>query len=174
MKSFLFTALRPLGQIANFRGRSTRTELLSFYFLVMFTAAVAGLLVGPLLRAQFGASAPSFNEIDDLIWLAFLPPLAALIVRRFHDHDKSAWWLLILLPHAALNLRQLALHGWGAWQSNADLPLAIDIPLMLLMAGFYILLLWNDDEGANRYGPNPRYDAPEDARPSTIAGVQSP
>ena len=72
-QSFAYYALRPLRHFADFRGRSTRSELVGWYFASLFAAAVA---------------------------------------------------------HLAASI---------------------------------ILLLKNDDPGSNRWGPNPRYDAPQTA-----------
>lgn len=170
MEGFFRIALRPLRHFADFRGRSTRTELVAFYLLIMLTGTVAGLL-SAVAVAAFGFPDPGFNDVMDVVWLIFLCPLLALAVRRFHDHGKSAWWLLILLPQTVLKLREAYLHGWRDWSGTPDVPLAVGIPLVLLLLVFYGLLLWKDDEGTNRYGPNPRYDAPSEPEPSPMAAA---
>lgn len=83
----------------NFKGRARRSE---YWFITLF-------LFLTNLGAAVVDSAVFATDIDDIlgaagwgpisvIWLlaTFLPSLAVL-VRRLHDSEKSAWWLLILL-----------------------------------------------------------------------------
>jgi uncharacterized membrane protein YhaH (DUF805 family) len=149
----LAAALRPMRHYADFRGRSTRTELVFFYLL-------AGLL------GLAGRLAAMMAGIDDwwimgLVSLALLCPSAALAMRRLHDTGRGGWWLLLALPWLAVRLWDERLHrsapfafpppGLGPW---------IEAPAGLCSLALLILLLWTDEEAPNRYGPNPRYDAP--------------
>jgi uncharacterized membrane protein YhaH (DUF805 family) len=147
----------PLRRYAEFGGRSTRTEFFAFYLLVMLilaAGAVASLFV-PVLRSA------GMAVVGWLLLLALLCPSVALTVRRLHDSGRSGWWALLALPGNALNL----LHDFYAGPPLSPermAPLA-DLAGLAGLAGLalFVLLVWNDDPGPNRYGPNPRMDAPE-------------
>ena len=153
----LATALLPLKRYAVFRGRSTRFELSLFTVLLVLVSIAIGytsLILDPVY-VEWGQRA--------LIVLTFCPVLA-LMVRRLHDTGRSGRWLLMGLP----------LLGFLLWEAVVQLrdPLApspidaLPIPVRVLLAltGVVIafLLLWDEEEGGNEYGPNPRY-APAEA-----------
>jgi uncharacterized membrane protein YhaH (DUF805 family) len=160
MNPFLI-GLQPLKRFADFRGRSTRTELTMFYILTSLTGMVANI-------ASQIAALPDFLA-GDLIWIVLLCPALALCVRRLHDTGRSGWWLLLEVPPAVVAL-------WGRylfWQSPLDfprphLPWLIEAPAAIPALAVLALLLWNDEELPNRYGPNPRY--PDDVSQSDPPG----
>lgn len=83
----------------NFKGRSRRSE---YWFITLFLALTN-------LGATVVDAAVFAGDIDDffldggwgpvgVLWtLAVFLPSLAVLVRRLHDTDKSAWWILILL-----------------------------------------------------------------------------
>ncbi|HEX6741338.1 MAG TPA: DUF805 domain-containing protein, partial [Sphingomicrobium sp.] len=85
-------ALKPFRDSLRFRGRSTRTELLSFWML--YIAALA-LFVGAAMigGAVFGANVADWVEAPGVILLAitFWLPAPALIARRLHDVGLAGW-----------------------------------------------------------------------------------
>lgn len=157
MTSGFAPALLPLKRYAEFGGRSTRTELALFYVLVF--ALNAGLsFVGDMIGHR------ADQWLSQLLTLALACPTLALLVRRMHDSGRSGWWLLLGLPALGVAL-------WHAWLKLHD-PYAmspLDDFLALNLAGgictlvLLILLLWDDEEGPNLYGPNPRYGDAEAA-----------
>ncbi|HEV2817109.1 MAG TPA: DUF805 domain-containing protein [Allosphingosinicella sp.] len=156
MTSGFALAWEPLVRYADFSGRSRRSDLLFFYVLTILLNVLidwAGLLAG----------------LHDYRWLSLaftlmlLCPWAALAVRRLHDSGRGGWWLLLGLPVLALNL-------WDDWRRLGDpfalsvqssLPILVEIPLALALLALIVLLFWEDEEGPNCYGPNPRYDSEE-------------
>jgi uncharacterized membrane protein YhaH (DUF805 family) len=139
-------AFLPLRRYADFGGRSRRTELVTFYLLV--------LPVGFALSfAAFLSSSATAVAAAWLMHLALLCPSVALAVRRLHDTGRSGWWTLLALPAVAQ----------GIWQaSDPGAPGLEDAAALADLAGFalFVLLMWKDDPEPNRYGPNPRFDAP--------------
>lgn len=150
-------AVLPLRRYAEFGGRSTRTELVAFYLLVMLVLAigVVSSLFVPVLRSA------GIAVVGWLLLLTLLCPSVALAVRRLHDSGRSGWWALLALPGNALQLFDDFYTG-PALDPEIAAPLA-DLAGLAGLASFglLVLLLWNDDPEPNRYGPNPRMDPPE-------------
>jgi len=75
-----------------FSGRACRSE---YWFWVLF-ALIGGLVTVILDSVIFGyqAGVTPLNGIFDLA--TFLPGLA-VVARRLHDTDRTAWWLLLAL-----------------------------------------------------------------------------
>lgn len=149
MNPFLM-GLLPLRRYADFRGRSTRTELIMFWILTSMFGFGVNVLSGV-------AGLPD-RAAASLIWLALLCPTIALWVRRLHDTGRVGWWLLLLLPGAAITLRREYLLWQNPFDSaNAFLPGYIEVPVILLALPILFLLLRDDQGGPNAFGPNPRY-----------------
>ena len=156
MTSGFVLAWRPLAQYADFSGRSRRSDMLFFYALTVTLNSLIG----------WGALAGGFEVsywASRAFSLALLCPWASLAVRRLHDSGRSAWWLSLALPSLALNI-------WNAvrvWKEGALFVITNPIPGTFSLTGtvcgiaLIVLLLWKDEEAANIYGPNPRYDAAE-------------
>jgi len=132
-------ALLPLKRYADFTGRSTRTELVSFLFLIaivsftlVFAASVIHAALGLVIRV--------------LLALALILPWWAVVVRRFHDQGRSGWWVLApLLLGGGATLTPDNFSAWAVLQ-------------LLAAIAVWTLLLWKPDESENRYGPNPRLE----------------
>jgi uncharacterized membrane protein YhaH (DUF805 family) len=154
----LASLLLPFRHYADFRGRSTRTEFGGFYLVTM------------LLNASLATAEPLTGEASG--WLTFglmlllLCPTLALFVRRLHDSGRTGLWAAIVLPVAAINLRDAYVRIWSPYAPSTDhmLPVPVVLALMAGLLVLLVLLLWNDDPGSNRFGPNPR-DAHTPATP---------
>jgi uncharacterized membrane protein YhaH (DUF805 family) len=144
------------GRTGDFRGRSTRTDLFS-YWLLTFLAGAALLLLTTLIETALPPGA-RLSEIALLgLQTLLLVPLAALCARRLHDRGWSGWWLLVSVP-------ALILAGFKTYYrliGDIDALLAHDrspanLAAFLLVVPVLVLLFLPGEEGANRYGPNPR------------------
>jgi len=137
------TALRTF----DFNGRSTRTELLCFWLF----SIILQMIIGQLLMVLDIAQGTMFSSpaLAALSLITFIPT-PALVVRRFHDEDKTGWWGLLLLPPTI----------WKIWKGSTP-SLEFD-PIRILCAligiGALVLLLWKPTEGPNHYGDDPRLD----------------
>jgi uncharacterized membrane protein YhaH (DUF805 family) len=150
-------AVLPLRRYAEFGGRSTRTELLSFYLMVMLVLAVGVVssLYAPALRSA------GIAVVGWLLLLALLCPSVALAVRRLHDSGRSGWWALLGAPGYAVNLFD-DFYAGPPLDPRMMAPLADLVGLAgLANLALFVLLVWNDEPGPNCYGPNPRMDPPE-------------
>lgn len=103
---------------AVFGGRASRSE---YWFFVLFEI----LLYIALMIADLALFRGSVNVLSTLASLVLLLPGLAVLVRRLHDTDRSAWWILIPF-----------------------VPLIGSIWLI-------VLLCQRGTEGANRYGMGP-------------------
>ncbi|HMJ92790.1 MAG TPA: DUF805 domain-containing protein [Allosphingosinicella sp.] len=174
MSDFSRAAVRPLKHFADFRGRSTRTEVVAFYVLIQGSILVAS-LAASLVDDPGRSGTIRGVEVDAVVGLIFLLPLLALMTRRMHDQGRSAWVLLA----AATPL--LAAGAWKFARTGGEFPIHVraeELPVLaaiivfLSWLAFLVLLFLKNDEDANRYGPNPRYDEPAQIEPPGQMAMQ--
>ncbi len=136
-------------RLADYRGRSTRSELLYFGLLMTLTGYVVSFVTS-------GTRYSGEETVRSLFLAAFLAPSIPLLVRRLHDQSRSGWWLLAGLPAlAAILVEQSRRHSGGAGHPLEGVgPVAI-VALLSALAVLALALL-PEDRNANRYGPNPR------------------
>ena len=165
--------LRPLVRYADFNGRARRSEYWGFWILQSLVGGVCGAMaVAALRNSDMNAGATGFLGWMGLACLAaaifFLPNLAVL-VRRLHDTNRSAWWLMLQAPSGLAPLlffgafASIAQSGGAltADNSSAILAAAGGGVLLLTAAGFcslvlFIFTLLPGTDGENRFGPDPR------------------
>ena len=142
--------LRVLRHTFDFKGRAQRIDGVLYYITASFVSAVAGLGVI--------ASPLGFNDIElvsGVIGLLIQLPLVAWFVRRAHDYDLSGSWLLpFLLWMFARPVAQVA----GFEPADLDGNLAVQLVGIAVVVAFLCAAFWKPSEGANRFGPNPRFD----------------
>lgn len=105
-----------------FQGRSGRTEFWSF---TVINLAVLSCLAVADQHSAGAAGQSAVGMASGLCFLLLSVPQTALMIRRLHDTDRSAWWVLI-----------------------AALPF-IGVFVLLGMAAV------ESDQTNNRYGPVP-------------------
>jgi len=146
VRDLLGAGLGTFARSAQFSGRSRRTELFGLW-------AVLTLANLPLIL--FGAHAVPASVWFGLNLIGALP-MPALFVRRVHDVGWSGWWLLPLIPLTATNIwRQLQ---WlqAPYEMPPQLSWWVHLALAPVLLALIALLLWDDEDGANRFGQNPR------------------
>lgn len=82
--------LPPLWLYFSFKGRITRR---TFWCHGIFVLLLSGMTVGALLNIA-GMSA---EEADGIVNLLLAWPGLAVLIKRCHDRDRSAWWVLLTL-----------------------------------------------------------------------------
>ena len=152
-------AFKPFCGMLQFGGRSTRTELISFWLL--YTCAVLAitflLMVISIYDAGFGFGANDYVAL--LFYAAFWLPAPALIARRMQDVGwPGAPGALFVATYGATVIY------WTIVDPLYRLPLSVRIVVSLIALALFVASLWNDSPGSNRYGPNPRLDLQPDAR----------
>lgn len=147
-------------RFADYRGRSTRTDLVAFW-LVTFVAGFA-LLVAATIMEFAVLPDPSLTTFVQAIYQWILTiPMFALFVRRLHDRGLSGWWVALCVPVAVQNV----IADFYRLTGDMEAMLAVKYSWSHLVAGLpllvvFMFLLLPGDEGPNLYGPNPRFDRP--------------
>jgi len=113
---------------ATFTGRARRSE---YWFITLFlflTNLAAGVIDLVLMNGDIDRFiANGGGGIVGLVWiLVTIVPALAVLARRLHDTDRSAWWILLGL-----------------------VPLVGGIVLL-------VFALLDSNPGDNRYGPSPK------------------
>ncbi len=114
-----------LKKYAVFGGRARRKE----YWMFSIVAFLISFVLGLADRATGSVSKQGIGLLGLLANLFFLIPSLAVLVRRLHDTDRSAWWLLLTI---------IPFLGW----------------LILL-----IFILLDSQPGENRFGQCPKQPA---------------
>lgn len=161
LKKMLAAYRKPL----QFRGRSTRTELLGYLIVSSLLATIFGWLaigLGMAGLASISTDPLSFPSID-IFNLLFWLPFPALAVRRFHDEGRPGWCATPIILSTIISW----VSGYGLLNSQARFALA------LFYTAALVLLFWKPEDGANRYGADPRLDPDgSDLAPNNASTVQ--
>jgi uncharacterized membrane protein YhaH (DUF805 family) len=158
--SLFASGVTELARFADYRGRSTRTDLGAFWLVT--TLAGILLLVPVIILEIVAFSDTSLSTFVSVVyqWIVTIPMLA-LIVRRLHDQGRSGWWAAIGVPVAAQNI----IADYYLLTADVEAMLAarhatsylIAVPALLVI---FMFMLAPGQEGPNRFGPNPRFDRP--------------
>lgn len=137
----------------DFTGRSTRTEVITFYIISQLFAGLLALSLYPLVGdLDFDAR----QELQGAATILSTVPWPALVARRAHDQDRTGWWALLLpivIVGAALSGNG-NLHIFGV--PKFDTPFWQDAILIAAIIGLWAITLLPESPASNRYGPNPR------------------
>jgi len=71
----------------NFKGRSTRSD---YWYVVLINIVFLNLI------SLIIAKVPNLSLLDDIYLAVTLIPSTALVVRRYHDINKSGWNYLLI------------------------------------------------------------------------------
>ena len=152
-----FAHLRRIATgLADFSGRSRRSEFLVYLIAMMIIWAVALVLI----RLVAGSGGIPYGQYYQMaLWL----PATSLFVRRLHDQNRSGWLALILPALVGLNIYAQTLFDAGRL-SLPSFGFPLNIAEGVLVIAFWLFVLWPGSEGANRYGPDPRLEPALDVR----------
>ena len=141
------SAFKPLQRVLqgvfDFSGRSTRTDGVLYYILVVLLLTVLSFALNSPLMDAFGYRAMS--QVTGALALIILFPLIAWFVRRLHDQGKSGWFILIVPISWSLDY-----FDPGFW--------AVSVAKVALVVIFLALIFWEPSCGPNRFGPDPRME----------------
>jgi uncharacterized membrane protein YhaH (DUF805 family) len=169
--------LRPLVRYADFSGRASRAEywlfglaqsVLLLFLLIMAVMAFAGLRENA--SQALGGFLLSLALIGVVALGLFIPNLA-LLARRMHDINMSAWWMGLLVPNylaqvsnimgvskifqaTALGASQDMINN-AVMSSMATTGLLTTVAMVCGLALFIIVLI-PGNKGPNRFGGDPK------------------
>jgi uncharacterized membrane protein YhaH (DUF805 family) len=137
-----------------FSGRTSRKEFWLFVLYqngIFFSTGIFWIVFRESLSMSF---LPTLLGI--FFWISLLPS-CALVVRRFHDADRSGW---IFLPFVISLVIKLSVSCLALSPSNLDGFLFSFMPSIVLIA--YLIFILGQacragTDGDNKYGPNPRF-----------------
>lgn len=149
---------------ANFKGRARRSEYWYFTLANIIISFIA-MIIDEILHLKIGSS--NSGVVNSLYGLIMFVPSLAVSVRRLHDIGKSGWLLLIAYAIMIIGVVALVATSMSAIMGGGDMPtfgasFIIGI-LMILGVAIWILILFckEGDQGANKYGADPKANAEE-------------
>jgi uncharacterized membrane protein YhaH (DUF805 family) len=163
-------ALRAVAHSVRFHGRSTRSEVVSFWFFGMLADFLVNWL-GPTAR---GASPLSAIGVAELFWsVVLLWPFIPLLVRRLHDQGRSWRWtllwpavlgvstILLTLPESETSGTSITLLTFHRSLDWIPLTTPLLIGSLIAMTAIFVLYILPGTPGDNRFGPDPRVAPPD-------------
>lgn len=148
-----------LSKYLTFRGRASRSEYWWFYLFTMLAGNILP-LIGVMLGVVLG---PVVAILLGILYLALMPPLLSVNVRRLHDVGRSGWWIggaMIAFPAFGIlaAIAGIASEGPDQLASETAGPLfAIMVGLAVLIGLAYgitmlVFSVKRGDPGPNRFG----------------------
>ena len=131
----------------DFRGRSTRLEVIAFWLAAMFV----GIPLTSLFRLPEHGPGQLVATIGGYLVCA---PFAALLVRRLHDLDHSGWWAVAPIPVVLVNAYQSALVSFET--APQSMPMWVSLALLIPIGIVFTFMIAPGAEGPNRFGSDPR------------------
>lgn len=155
----------------SFRGRVNRAKFWMFYLAWCFVAGMAGfaLITGAHFLIAAGARPPwplsSHWSPWDILMAAFFGAYfyaaLAVIVKRLHDRNKSAWWLAFFYGVPVASLVALGFAGYLP-QTTSQMPWvqfgAFLVNTVIIWWYLVEILFLPGTKGGNRFGPDPRLE----------------
>jgi uncharacterized membrane protein YhaH (DUF805 family) len=75
-----------------FEGRASRSE---YWYWVLFNVIVS--VITAIIDAFVFPGSKDISPINTIAMLALFLPSLAVLARRLHDIDRTAWWILLVL-----------------------------------------------------------------------------
>ncbi len=153
IRGYLTEALRTASRSFDLAGRSTRSELLTYYFASLLIVIAITFSLGWFLDFEQERLATY-----GLKWLISVP-FPALLVRRLHDQDRSGLWAWLTFPPAAFSAAADAASVFGGIEQRISFDRATWFfywPSLLCLIAVLAAFLMPGTAGPNRFGPDPR------------------
>lgn len=142
------------------KGRLGRKSFFKYNALTLIGEVTVGLVLILLIVFLKWIGLPLPDSLFDLIFYCvatvFFMTQFCLVVRRIHDHDKSAWWLLpqFLVPISIIT--SVEIYTDKAESSFYWFGPEIQIVCFVILLWFHIELSFlRGTVGSNRFGPDP-------------------
>jgi len=149
-----------------FSGRARRSEYWWFYLFTLLLGFAAG-----IIDAILGTGTEDLGVFGATASLVTLIPSLSAQVRRLHDVGRSGWWIGGAIIAAVMFI--IVLVGTfgvtGIDESSDNFTGAFGVAIIIFVIAFFIyaitilvFMCQDSQQGANKYGPNPKYDSSAD------------
>lgn len=142
---------------ANFKGRARRSEYW-YYLLMTIIISIILMIIDEVLGLKYGPKDDS-GVISSIYSLAVFVPGLAVSVRRLHDIGKSGWLLVIFYVSIIVLTAGAFLVGFSSGMAGGNFGIGFIIPILAILGlSIWMLILFctEGDQGANKYGPDPK------------------
>jgi uncharacterized membrane protein YhaH (DUF805 family) len=147
------SARRTLRDSFTFTGRATRSEFASFVLAAVLLAAGVSFTTGLALPYE------TRNLIGNVLAVLLAIPAPALLIRRFHDQDRTGRWVLLAVFAFAFWAVRAAVSqvlGYDARMTLDTWIWPLDWLITLANIATILLIILPGTKGLNRFGPDPR------------------
>ena len=132
-------------------GRSGRTEVWAY----LLAATLIGVLFSAITAWFLAPARSRWALLAVTLFIAI--PAVSLVIRRFHDLDRSGWWSLALALGAVRLLLLEILQGSLGWDARATVERLftwVDWAVFPAFGLAYIVIIaWPGTKRENRFGP---------------------
>jgi uncharacterized membrane protein YhaH (DUF805 family) len=147
------SARRTLRDSFTFAGRATRTEFASFVLAAVLLAVGVSFITGLTLPYA------THNLIGNVLAVLLAIPVPALLVRRFHDQDRTGRWVLLAgfaFAFWAVRAAVSQVLGYDARITLDAWVWPLDWLITIANIVTILLIVLPGTNGPNRYGADPR------------------
>jgi len=177
MNGFIAAVRHGILGLARFSGRDSLAQFwlyTAFVLAMLFVAAVSTVLP-PITYAMDRAAAATLGgeesrmafDVRGILYpvlaltVLAVVALAAAVVRRLHDRDRSGWWGTLPLPFLAVGFTLTPVVFDGLAETGQANVVAFfmlffnNAAYLLSLLWLLVLLVCSGTRGANRFGPEP-------------------
>jgi len=164
--------IKCLKQYADFSGRARRKE---YWYFVLFASIISLVTYGLDWIFNTQIAYPYFNSgwFNIIASVLLILPSFAVIVRRLHDVNKSAWFLVIL--YTLLGVYFFSAMRLIANDELANIIIFLVATIIYLVFGiwFIVLMCLDGVYGENKWGSNPKGVGNHVCAPEVISNVET-
>jgi len=179
--------IKCLKQYVDFKGRARRKEywyFVLFYFIIRVISCILDLIFNTQITYPYfncgwfctivgafpNVNSGFFNIIASV--LLILPSLA-VVVRRLHDVNKSAWLLVILYVFLGAYLFSFTRYTNNLGLIKTNISIVTCFSFLALGIWLFALMFFDSVPGVNKWGPNPKGVGNEVCAPEVISNVEN-
>ena len=159
--------IKCLKQYADFKGRARRKE---YWYFVLFASIISLITYGLDWIFNTQITYPYFNSgwFNITVSVLLILPSLAVVVRRLHDVNKSAWFLVIVYIFVGIYFFSAMRYMASPEKINMIILLVSAVVYFVFGIWFIVLMCLNSVPGVNKWGPNPKGIGNEVCAPEVI------
>jgi len=147
--------IKCLKQYVDFSGRARRKE---YWYFVLFDVIISFISYGLDLLFKTTINHPYFNIgwFNIAVGAFLILPYTAVVVRRFHDINKSVWFLVIVYVSFGTYFLSVMRYIANPEQINITIFFVFYFIFLAFSILLSVLMLFDSVPGMNKWGPNPK------------------